>query len=105
MRSSRGTPTASRASGSSTSGTAAARPGRSSVLDRHAARVVDPVQQHGRGMLGEVLVDSPPSALPMAVVVDEKHAAVCEAWIQVEQLVTGGLVPVGVEPQERYRLG
>ena len=45
------------------------------------------------------------AALPVAVVVDDQHAAVAEQRVEVAQLVQGRLVPVGVEPQQGEPLG
>ena len=52
-------------------------------------------------VLGEVLVDGLARAGPVAVVVDDQHAAGLEARVQVLELVLRRLVPVGVEAQQR----
>src|SRR4051794_3975104 len=58
-------------------------------------------QQQPLAALLEELVDGLARALPPAVVVDQQHASGRQPRVEVLELVPGGLVPVGVEPQDR----
>src|SRR5581483_9007188 len=71
-----------------------------SHLDRDPSGVVDALQEQGRRG-GEVLVDREPATVPVAVVVDDEHAAGREARVEVLEFVFRRLVPVGVEAQQR----
>lgn len=56
-------------------------------LDRDSSRVVDAVQQRTRGVLGKVFIDGPLASGPVAVVVDDQHAAGNEPRIQGRKLM------------------
>src|SRR5205807_5228354 len=68
-------------------------------FDTHPSGVIDPGQQQRLGLAGEVLVDRPSRALPMAVVIDDQHASPGELGVEMYQLVPSRLEPVGVQPQ------
>src|SRR5207253_10989365 len=51
------------------------------------------------------LVHRLPRALPVAVVVEDHHAPRGDAIVEVLELVPGGVVPVGVEPENRDLIG
>src|SRR5260370_29329422 len=69
-------------------------------LHADAAGVVDPVEQHRRGGIAEVLVRRLARAAPETVIVDDQHATHGEARIEVHQLMLGGLIPIRVETQQ-----
>ena len=62
------------------------------------------MEQHGIERREE-LVDRFAGALPVAVVIDDEDAARAQSRPQMLQLVSSGLVPVGVKPQDADLLG
>ena len=63
--------------------------------------VVDPIQENSKFIALYVLINRLSSPLPVAVVIDDQNASNREFRVEMDQLVLGGLVPVGIEPQYR----
>src|SRR5579884_410948 len=71
--------------------------GESSVL-------VDPLQEQRESVIVDVFVNRFPVALPVPIIIDDQNASNRESRIQMNQLVSGRLVPVGIEPENGNRV-
>src|SRR6185503_14083737 len=66
-----------------------------------ACGMVDAAKEQARSRLAQVLVSGLARPTPVAVVVDDEDASHGQAGEQVDELVMGGIVPVGIQPQHR----
>src|SRR5438067_7156957 len=70
-------------------------------LDSEDGGVVDPGEEHGDVMAGQILIGGFPRPLPAEIVVHNQNTTWSQSWVKMVQFSTGRRIPVGVEPKER----